>query len=77
MAKYSYEFKLKVVQAYLNGEGSYDFLAKKYNISACSKFQSWVAAYRELGKEGLLRSRQNKKYSFQFKLSVVELYLSS
>ena len=77
MAKYNYEFKLKVVQAYLNGEGSYDFLAKKYNISACSKFQSWVAAYRELGKEGLLRSRQNKKYSFQFKLSVVELYLSS
>ena len=77
MAKYSYEFKLKVVQAYLNGEGSYDFLAKKYNISACSKFKSWVAAYRELGKEGLLRSRQNTKYSFQFKLSVVELYLSS
>lgn len=35
MAKYSYEFKLKAVQAYLNGEGSYDYLAKKYNISDC------------------------------------------
>ncbi|MBE6705206.1 MAG: transposase, partial [Ruminococcaceae bacterium] len=23
MGKYSYEFKLKAVQAYLNGEGSY------------------------------------------------------
>ena len=34
-------------------------------------------AYKEFGKEGLLRSRQNNNYSFQFKLSVVELYLSS
>ena len=24
MAKYSYEFKLQVVQAYLDGEGGYD-----------------------------------------------------
>ena len=30
-----------------------------------------------MGDDGLIRSRQNKKYSFQFKLSVVELYLSS
>ena len=77
MAKYSYEFKLKVVQAYLNGEGSYDYLAKKYNISACSKFKEWVASYKKFGKEGIMRSRRNKNYSFQFKLSVVELYLST
>ena len=77
MGKYSYEFKLKAVQAYLNGEGSYDYLAKKYNISACSKLKEWVASYKEFGKEGIMRSRKNNKYSFQFKLSVVELYLSS
>lgn len=29
MAKYSYEFKLKVVQEYLNGEGGYNYLCKK------------------------------------------------
>ena len=52
-------------------------LAKKYNISACSKFKEWVASYKEFGKEGIMRSRKNKNYSFQFKLSVVELYLSS
>lgn len=28
MAKYSYEFKMKVVQSYLDGEGSYIYLAK-------------------------------------------------
>lgn len=26
MAKYSYEFKLKVVKEYLNGEGGYNYL---------------------------------------------------
>ena len=77
MAKYSYEFKLKAVQAYLNGEGSYDYLAKKYNISACSKFKEWVASYKKFGKEGIMRSRKNNNYTFQFKLSVVELYLLS
>ena len=77
MARYSYEFKMKVVQAYLNGEGSYEFLSQKYHIPANSKLREWVAVYKKFGKEGLMRSRQNKKYSFKFKLSVVELYLSS
>ena len=77
MAKYSYEFKLKVVQEYLSGKGNYDYLAKKYNIPSSTPLKEWVASYKEFGKEGLFRSRQNKNYSFQFKLSVVELYLSS
>lgn len=37
MIKYSYEFKKGVVQSYLNGEGSYKYLAKKYG--ALSKEQ--------------------------------------
>lgn len=32
MAKYSYEIKLQVVHEYINGEGSYKYLAKKHNI---------------------------------------------
>ena len=77
MAKYSYEIKLKVVRAYLNGDGGYKYLSKKYDISHHSLVETWVNAYKEFGKEGLLRSRKNKNYSFQFKLSVVELYLTS
>ena len=77
MAKYSFEFKMGVVQAYLNGEGGYRYLANKYNIPAKRIIEEWVHAYREFGEEGLMRSRQNKKYTFQFKLSMVELYLSS
>ena len=77
MAKYSFEFKMEVVQAYLNAEGGYRYLASKYNIPAKRRIEEWVHAYREFGEEGLMRSRQNKKYTFQFKLSMVELYLSS
>ena len=77
MAKYSYEFKIKIVRAYLNGEGGYIYLSKKYGVSAHKSIEEWVYAYREFGKEGLMRSRQNNNYSFQFKLSMVELYLSS
>ena len=32
MAKYSYEFKLKVVQEYLNGEGGYNYLCKTNTV---------------------------------------------
>ena len=77
MAKYSYEFKRKVVTAYLNGEGGYEYLANYYGIPAWSNIKKWVLAYQRFGDEGLLRSRQQKKYSFEYKLHVVELYLSN
>lgn len=77
MAKYSYEFKNKVVHEYLQGVNSYRTLAKKYNISDAICIRNWVAASETFGEEGLQRSRQNKTYSFQFKLHAVQLYLES
>ena len=77
MAKYSFEFKKKVVQEYLNGKGSYEYLSKKYNVASKEHIHRWVKSYEEFGNEGLFRSRQKNNYSFQFKLHVVELYLSS
>ena len=77
MAKYSYEFKQKVVQEYLNGKGSYEYISKQSNMPDKKQVRIWVNAYKKLGKEVLMRSRKNKNYSFQFKLSVVELYLTS
>ena len=61
MAKYSLEFKLEVVHEYLNGEGSYDYIAKKHNMPACSRIKEWVAVFRELGKEGLMRVNSQSK----------------
>ena len=52
MAKYSFEFKMEVVQAYLNVEGGYRYLASKYNIPAKRRIEEWVHAYREFGEEG-------------------------
>ena len=77
MSKYSFEFKKKIVTQYLNGEGSYRFLADKYGIAHKHSVEIWVNNYKAFGNEGLLRSRQNHVYSFEFKLSVVELYLSN
>lgn len=77
MAKYSVEFKLKIVQEYLTGDIGYDALAHKYGISSKTRILDWVRKYRVMGEEGLQRSRKNENYSFQFKLHAVELYLST
>ena len=63
--------------SYLNGEGGYDHLAKLYDIPSSTSIEVWVHNYNELGDEGLMRSRKQEKYSFEKKIAVVELYLSS
>ncbi|NCC16581.1 MAG: transposase [Clostridia bacterium] len=39
--------------------------------------RKWVNAYSSFGNEGLLGSHSNKHYSFDFKLYVVEFYLTT
>lgn len=77
LAKYGFEFKIEVVKAYLNGEGGYKYLANKFNIPASCNIENWVTSYREFGEEGLLRKRKNRKYTLDFKLEVVEYYLTT
>ena len=77
MAKYSFEFKKKVVLEYLGGEGSTNFLSKKYGLGSNTQLRKWINAYKTFGDEGLMRSRQNKNYTFEEKLHVIELYLSN
>lgn len=76
MAKYSFEFKKQLVSEYLSGRIGGDSLARKYGINR-SQLWLWIKAYKEFGDEGLKRSRKKEKYSFEKKLFVVELYLSS
>lgn len=59
MAKYSFEFKKKVVKSYLNGEGGYTYLANKYGIPSDSKVKLWIDNYNAFGDEGLTRSRKS------------------
>ena len=77
MAKYDYELKKKIVDAYFRGEGGCDYLATKYGVANECIVRCWVHNYELFGDSALLRYRQNDVYSFEKKLYVVELYLSS
>ncbi|MDT2850231.1 transposase, partial [Vagococcus carniphilus] len=77
MAKYNFELKIKIIKEYLDGEGGYNYLAKKYGVKSKTQIENWVRVYKEFGEEGLLRKRKNQKYSVQFKLDAIELYQTS
>lgn len=52
-------------------------MANKYGIKSHRNILDWVKAYQKLGEAGIIRSRKKEKYTFEFKLSVVELYLTT
>ena len=52
------------------------YLSKKHN-NHHSIIEQWVRNFKEFGVNGLARSRQNKKYTFEYKLHVVELHLTN
>lgn len=75
MAKYNYELKLKVVTAYLAGEGGYKSLADHFSIANESTVRKWVKVYEAMGEDGLKRRKSTKTYSVQFKLDVLQYKL--
>lgn len=77
MAKYSFEFKLKIVQEYLNGKGGYNSLSKKYGVPDHAQLRRWVTNYKAFGEEGLFRIKSSNTYSVQFKKDAIELYLTT
>ena len=76
MTKYDFELKKKVVMAYFNGEGGKYVLAKKYGITSPCNVLKWINNFKKFGDQGLIHPENKKTYSFEKKLSVVELYLS-
>ena len=76
MTKYNTEFKMEVVKEYLEGNISYKDLSKKYSIPDKSTARRWVDAYETQAYDGLKVSRSNNNYSLNFKLNVVNLYLT-
>ena len=77
MAKYSFEFKKKLVLEYLAGKGGTHYLSKKYGLGSDSQLRNWISTYKAFGDEGLMRSRKQQNYTFEYKLYIVQLYLSS
>ena len=77
MAKYTLEFKRRVIQEYLDGKGGYKVLAEKFGVKNKKQVQDWVNTYQLFGTEGLMRKRENDVYTSQFKLDAIELYQTS
>jgi transposase len=71
MAKYDFSFKIKVVKSYLNGEGGFLSIAKRYGIPSKNQVKIWVNAYNTLGENGLKRKNKDTCYTVQFKLDVI------
>ena len=76
MAKYSFELKKRIVQEHLEGKGGYRYLSEKHSVPR-ECIRQWIRNYNTNGDDGLKRSRKNEVYSFEYKLRMVELYLSS
>ena len=76
MAKYSYELKKKIVEEYLAGKTSYPVLEDKYQVGE-SQVRRWVNNYKHFGDEGLMRSRNKREYSVEFKLEAITRYETS
>lgn len=73
-AKYTVEQKVRIVEEYLSGEGSYRSLAEKHGVGHKS-VEDWVQKYREQGEAGLLPRHDNSSYSSVFKMKCVEAVL--
>src|SRR5699024_3149478 len=77
MAKYSEEFKIKVVTEYLYGDLGYKALSKKYNIASALSLKNWVRSYKTQGMDGLKRRKSKMTYSVQFKLDAIQFILET
>lgn len=78
---YSKEFKLQVVSDYLNGDGSQESLALKYNIPSRSMVSQWVKLYNS-GKEikdydpkGEVYAMKARRTTFEERLEIVRFVL--
>ena len=69
MSKYSKEFKLKVVNYYMNNNYSWEDVAKQFDIPAWTTVRKWVRKYQEHGPKGLIKN-QKTSYSGEFKQDV-------
>ncbi|MFY1929443.1 transposase [Achromobacter xylosoxidans] len=68
MAKYEDQFKIKVVQAYLEGTDGFESLGRRHDVPY-SMVRRWVESFRVNGVDG--SRRQSGSYSAAFNQSVL------
>lgn len=70
MSKYSKQFKLKAVNAYLSQNQSITEVAHRFGIDR-SQLSDWLLVYRHQGASGLAPRQQWQDYTPAFKLKVI------
>lgn len=75
-AKCTVEEKIKAVEDYLNGIRSVADIMNDLSISSHRSIRNWIGAYEEQGSIALQPSQKNKSYSKEFKITMVEKYIS-
>lgn len=65
------------MKAYLRANGSSYHIARKHNILHAKTVRKWVVYYKADGDEGLTVSGKKRIFSYEFKLAVVRLYLTT
>ena len=69
MKRHTTQFKLAVVQQYLNGVDGYEAVAQHHGVGR-ALVRRWVAFYRSHGVDGL--KKQHTTYTADFKLSALQ-----
>jgi len=75
---YTKVFKQKVIESYLNGEGSYLEIAKKYKITTPSMIQKWVVKYnrhneiKTYNPKGYVYMAKTRKVSYEEKIEIIK-----
>ena len=72
---YEAEFKLKIVEDCLNGQGSPAHVMKTTGINV-KTIRRWIARYKAEGPKAFLTPEKNRRYPSDIKRIVVEEYLS-
>lgn len=81
-ATYTKEFKQQVVEAYLNGEGSVEYLTIQYNIPSHATLETWIKKYNNLEelkdydpKPGVYMKDRSRKTTLAERIEIVNYCL--
>lgn len=73
--RYSALVKMKAVQEYLNGEGTYRQIASRYGTNDRT-LRTWMEQYEKYGESAFIKRTKNSSYSSEFKVKCVKMVLS-
>lgn len=72
--KHSIDFKISVIQEYLNGDLGYRLLSAKHKIDT-KLLRTWANQFKQNGVQGLTAGMKKSTYSDEFKLNVLQYCL--